>query len=122
MRLAVSATRFGLVGAGVTLIHILVATSLIEGLHSSPEVANGVAFVLANLLSYVANTRWSFQSRLGLGTWRRFVIVSFAASVLTVAIAWGVHRAGGHYMWGIALVVTVVPILNFVAHRLFTYR
>lgn len=122
MRLAASAGRFALTGLMVTSIHAAVAITLIESLRAHPAVANGAAFLIANLLSFFANTLWSFQARLSLRVWLRFVAVSAAAWVLTMAIAWGVDRAGGHYLLGIAVVVTVVPLLSFVAHRLFTYR
>jgi len=116
-----SVGRFALVGVIVTLIHVMVAAVLIErkGLH--PGIANGVAFIAANLASYVANTCWSFQSRMKLCNWWRFVVVSFAAWVLTVAIASAVNQTGAHYLLGIALVVSFVPALTFLAHQKFTY-
>ena len=122
MNLTTAAGRFALVGVGATLMHIMVAAGLIAwgGIH--PGVANGVAFIVANLASYAANTRWSFRARMRLGNWGRFVVVSLGAWVLTVAIASAVAEAGGHYLLGIALVVSVVPLLSFVAHHNFTYR
>lgn len=114
--------RFALVGVVVTLTHVVVASGLIEGVGFSAGTANGIAFVLANALSYVVNTWWSFQSSMGWGTWRRFVAVSVAAWGLTVTIAWGVEAVGGHYLLGILLVVTFVPAVSFAAHHWFTYR
>lgn len=122
MKLSASAGRFVLVGVAVTLIHVMVAAGLIEWRGAYPGVANGVAFIVANLASYVANTCWSFESRMRLGNWGRFVVVSFAAWVLTVTIASVVAEVGGHYLLGIALVVALVPALTFVAHQKFTYR
>ena len=122
MSMSVSAARFALVGIAVTALHVVVAAGLIELRGVRPGTANGVAFVIANLVSYAANTHWTFQSRIGMGTWRRYIAVSIAAWLLTVTIAWGVERIEWHYLFGIAIVVTVVPILSFLAHRLFTYR
>jgi putative flippase GtrA len=122
MKLSVSAGRFALTGVAATLLHIAAAAALIEGFQWHPGTANGAAFILANGMSYVVNTRWSFRSRLNLDTWRRFIMVSLAAWGLTVAIAWGVEMAGGHYLLGIALVVSLVPALSFLGHRWFTYR
>lgn len=122
MNLTASAGRFALVGVAATLIHVMVAVSLIEwqGLH--PGIANGVAFIPANLASYVANTCWSFKARMDLGNWGRFVAVSFVAWLLTIVIASAVVEAGGHYLLGITLVVALVPVLTFMAHQKFTYR
>lgn len=121
MSLTFAAWRFALTGVIVTLVHIAVAVALIERLQFHPGAANGLAFVVANGLSYAINTRWSFQSRLSLNTWWRFILVSVVAWALTVALAWLVERAGGHYLVGIGLVVGLVPALSFAAHRFFTY-
>lgn len=122
MNLGATAGRFALVGVAATVIHVMVAAGLIEwgGIH--PGVANGVAFIAANLASYAANTCWSFEARMRLGNWGRFAVVSLAAWLLTIGIASTVAQAGGHYLLGIALVVALIPALTFVAHRSFTYR
>ena len=122
MSLTVSAGRFVLVGAAATLIHTLVATGLIVRWELHPGGANGAAFIVANLASYVANTCWSFGTQMKLGNWGRFALVSFAAWVLTMAIASCVAAVGWHYLVGIALVIALVPALTFVAHQKFTYR
>ncbi len=122
MRLTTSAGRFVLSGLMATSLHAAVAVALIEGVRLHPVAANGAAFLLANLLSFFTNTLWSFRAKPSLKIWMRFVAVSAAAWVLTMAIAWCVERAGGHYLLGIVAVVTCVPLLSFVAHRRFTYR
>lgn len=122
MKVARSAWRFAVVGLAATATHVIVAAGLIEGGWLHAAAANGLAFVTANLVSYVANTRWSFAAAVRLANWGRFVAVSVGAWLLTVAIAWSIETAGGHYLAGIALVVLVVPPLSFVAHREFTYR
>lgn len=122
MSLTVSAGRFALVGAAATLIHVMVTAGLIEWVGVYPGIANGAAFIAANLASYVANTCWSFEARMRLGNWGRFLAVSFAAWVLTVIIASAVSEVGGHYLLGIALVIALVPALTFVAHQKYTYR
>lgn len=114
--------RFANVGALATLLHVAVASLLAGWLGAHPTLANGLAFVLANAMSYVLNSRWSFRSRMSWGTWRRYMVVSLAALGLTVSLAWAAEQAGWHYLAGIALVVTAVPLLSFGAHRHFTYR
>jgi putative flippase GtrA len=122
VNLSASALRFALVGVGATLIHVIVAISLINMGRVHPVLSNGLAFIIANMASYAANTRWSFKACINYDNWRRFVVVSLVAWSLTVAIAWVVEAAGGHYMIGISLVVILVPALTFAAHRTFTYR
>jgi putative flippase GtrA len=122
MRLASSVPRFVIVGLAATFIHVTVAVGLIEELHWHPSIANGIAFIGANFFSYAANTRWSFNAEISMGSWYRFMSVSFVAWLLTVAISWLVAAAGGAYMLGILLVVTLIPTLSYLGHRNFTYR
>lgn len=122
MRIASSIPRFAIVGTAATFIHVAVAIAFIEEAHWHPSIANGIAFIVANFFSYAANTRWSFDAKINMGSWYRFVAVSFAAWLLTVAISWLVAAAGGSYMLGILLVVTLIPALSYIGHRNFTYR
>jgi len=122
MRIASSVLRFAMVGVATTLIHVTVAVGIIEGKQWHPSIANGVAFVVANLFSYAANTHWSFEAKMSMYSWYRFVTVSLVSGLLTVAISWLVAAAGGPYLLGILLVITVIPTLNYLGHRYFTYR
>ena len=56
-----------------------------------------------------------------LATWLRFILVSLMAFSLTVAIAWFVDLTGEHYLVGLSIIVTLVQIISFFAHRFFTY-
>lgn len=122
MNPAYSVPRFAVVGVAATLIHVAIATGLINAMQLHPAIANGIAFIVANSFSYVFNTRWSFTGKISLLTWHRFISVSGAAWLLTITISWMVDAMGGSYLLGILLVVTVVPALSYMAHRNYTYR
>ncbi|MBK9362778.1 MAG: GtrA family protein [Rubrivivax sp.] len=117
-----SLLRFAAVGMLATLTHVAVAAWVLWTLGWSSAAANGLAFVMANLVSYMGNTHWSFSARPDAGNAMRFAAVSLAALALTMGLAAAVQRAGGSHAWGIALVVTVVPGLSYLAHRHLTYR
>ena len=121
MRLAISARRFILTGVLATLMHSVITIALVDLAHLHPSVANGLAYLAANIMSYVVNTRWSFQSHYSFPTWLRFILVSLLVGLLTVTIAWFVDWIGGHYLVGLGIIVTVVPMISFIAHRFFTY-
>ena len=122
MRVSASVPRFAIVGVCSTLIHVSAATGLIEIADWHPSVANAIAFIVANIFSYMANTHWSFDAKPGLGSWSRFLTISFFAWLLTIFISWIVAEAGGPYLLGIMLVVTFIPVLSYIGHRYFTYR
>ena len=121
MSIVLSARRFVLTGALSTLVHSSITIALVELANLHPSAANGLAYLTANIMSYVINTRWSFQSHYSLATWLRFILVSLMAFSLTVAIAWFVDLTGEHYLVGLSIIVTLVQIISFFAHRFFTY-
>ncbi len=68
--------RFAVTGVFVTALHALVAVLFIHFISAPPPLANGVAFAVATVLSYVINTTWSFSARLHGRTLVRFLLVS----------------------------------------------
>jgi putative flippase GtrA len=122
MSVATEVPRFVLVGAGVTALHTAVATSLVMISHLHPASANGVAFAVATLVSYASNTLWTFERRPNARLLARFVLVSLAGFVLTVAIAGAADMLGFPFYAGIAAVVIVVPGVTFAMHKRWTYR
>ncbi|QQX85080.1 GtrA family protein [Cupriavidus necator] len=113
--------RFGISGVLATGIHVAVATPLIYLLHASQVSANGVAFVIANIGSYLLNTLWSFGARPGRDSYLRFLAVSLLGLGLTLAISAGAQALGAGYWAGLAAILSVVPAVTFVLHRSWTY-
>lgn len=114
--------RFGVSGVIATGIHVAVATPLIYLLHASQVSANGLAFVVANIASYLLNTLWSFGATPTRGSYLRFLIVSLLGLGLTLGISAGAQATGFGYWAGLAMILSVVPAVTFVLHRAWTYR
>ncbi len=74
--------RYGLVGAGNTVLHWGVAAGLVE-YGATFGLANVLGFVCSNLLSFWLNSRWTFRSEPRL---RRFLVFFAGVSVLMFAI------------------------------------
>ena len=53
--------KFGLIGIGVTAVHVILAASLVELLLAGPAMANGIAFIIAACVSFIANARFTFR-------------------------------------------------------------
>lgn len=114
--------RFGITGGMTTAVHVVVAMLCVNLLGWMPATANGTAFVIANLFSYLAHTYWSFSDVPAVQSFLRFMVVSSAGLGCAVVIAWAVQVAGLHYLYGIGLTVLVLPVGSFLMHNFWTYR
>jgi putative flippase GtrA len=114
--------RFAATGLISTGIHVLVAAAFVNLIAPMPAIANGCAFIVATVFSYLANTLWSFSTRLHGRNLLRFVTVAVAGCLLAMAISGTAEMLGWHYLVGIALVVCILPPVTFVAHNRWTYR
>lgn len=113
--------RFALVGVANTLVHALVVVALMEALLPPAAVANGVAFVFANLMSYTLNSRFTFRMPMSFFGYRRFLLVSLVSLALTLLITSAVDYAGLHYSIGLLMAIFVVPVLNYLVMRVWAF-
>ncbi|NYH07541.1 GtrA family protein [Pseudomonas moraviensis] len=114
--------RFAVTGLFVTALHALVAVLFINFVSPVPPLANGVAFIVATVVSYVINTTWSFSARLHGKTLLRFMLVSAGGFLLAMFVAWAAQMAELHYLAGIVAVALTIPAFTFVLHNFWTYR
>jgi putative flippase GtrA len=115
------AQRFAVSGVLATALHVLVAVTIIRFVVPRPAFANGVAFVIATVFSYVVNTVWSFSSTFRRQNLLRFLTVSAIGCVSAMAISGLVDFYGMPYWIGIICVVAIVPPVTFLLHSYWTY-
>lgn len=116
------ARRFLIIGLGVTFLHVLVASILIETILPQPSAANGIAFVISTMASYICNTLWSFSRAPAIANLMRFLVVSLCGLFLAMSLAALVEYLGFSYWIGIASIVTTIPVLTFSLHTIWTYK
>ena len=114
--------RFLCIGLGATAVHVAIAAHLIGTHMMPPALGNAIAFVFANLFSYLSQSAYVFQRPPTPVRYWRFLSVSLGGLALVAAISSGLEVLGVHYLVGIAAVVLVVPIATFGLHRLWTFR
>lgn len=121
--------RFGVTGVANTGIHALAAYLCLNGfflgwgaLKAGPVVANGIAFIVATIFSYVVNTLWSFSTQMSPRTLRRFSLVAVIGLLVAMLTARVGEIIGLPPMGGVLLVIFVLPLVNFSLHSLWTYR
>lgn len=113
--------RFGLVGVANTVVHAGIVIALMETFAPPAFLANGVAFMFANLMSYVLNSRFTFKIPVSFLCYRRFLLVSLLSLVLTLLITSIVEYQGWHYGVGLILVILVVPALNYLVMKMWAF-
>ena len=116
------ALRFAFSGLLVTMLHVVIASIIIQKILPAPSLANGVAFVMATIISYFINTTWSFSSPLHGKNLLRFCVVSSVGLFLAMGISGTAQYYGLHYWYGIGFVVCIVPPVTFVLHNFWTYK
>ena len=118
----VKAMKFGLSGILATGLHVAVASGLITTVLPVPAVANGIAFVVANLFSYAINTLWTFSHPLQGRSLLRFVLVSLTGLIIAVTVSGLAQWYGLNYWYGIGLVVCCATPVTFLLHNVWTYK
>lgn len=104
---------FGAIGVLNTLVHGVVLTAAVEKLRLHLLLAHVCAFGVANIFSYLANSRFTFKVGLSVTRYLRFLLASLVALCLTLGIAWLTNRIGLHYQTGFAIIVVTVPLFSF---------
>lgn len=114
--------RFGITGLVNTAIHGVMLTLAVEKLGWHPAVGHLLAFLVANQCSFQINARWTFVTPVGLRNYLKFFSASLVALASTLTIAWVVESLGYHYLVGFAIVVTLVPLINFLAVKVWVFQ
>ncbi len=113
--------RFAMVGVANTAVHAGVVIGLMETLAPPAAVANACAFIVANLMSYCINSRFTFRVPMSWLGYRRFLLVSLVSLGLTLLITSWVEYMGWHYGVGLLMVVFIVPVLKFIVRKLWAF-
>jgi len=116
--------RYCVVGGIGTALHFGITIALVEGAGAHPTAASIAGFAAAFASSYLLNRLWVFGP--GAKPWLsffRYSVVCLAGlflntAIMTITVDW-LHW---YYLWGLALVVAVVPVTNFALNRLWAFH
>lgn len=121
--------RFLLVGGGATLTHVVIFAVLMEGVMPVPLVANGLAFMVAVLVSFFGHFAWTYREHtrhLELRSARvelaRFMVTALLGLVLNSLIVWlvtGLLELS--YLHALVPMATLVPVLVFLVGRYWVF-
>jgi len=116
--------RYCVVGVIGTIVHFATTIALVEIGRLDPVVASVIGFVAALLVSFVLNRQWTFASQAAVSTsLARYVAVSVFGFLLNIAIMAAVTKwLNLSYLIGLALVVLIIPAVNFTLNARWTFR
>jgi putative flippase GtrA len=115
------AISYLLAGAIATAIHASVALLSIR-LGANQSLANGVAFLAANIVAHQINARITFGTRPDWANYRRYLAVSMVGFLYSLAIG-----AAGDFMhrspWqAITFIAITLPLFTYTIHRAYTFK
>ncbi len=122
--LLTSGFRFAVVGCLATGLHVGIFLFCVRTLNLGPTLATTPAFLGAMTLSYTLNHSWTFGAR-GRHCYffLRYLLVALLGVTLNLTIMFVVTRwLGKSYYLGLALVVLLVPLFNFLGNRYWGFR
>ncbi|AFU44352.1 GtrA family protein [Acidovorax sp. KKS102] len=112
---------FAIIGILNTFVHGGVLMWAVEKLQLTLLLAHTLAFAVANLFSYIANSRITFKAPLSVLRYARFLLASLVALGLTLCIAWVTSRLGLHYQIGFVIIVFTVPLFSFAVIKFWAF-
>ena len=117
-------TRFGIVGAVATLVHLSCARLLVARAGWDPYLANLTAFGCAFVVSFVGQYRWTFRSRRRPGSaFRRFLGVSVGAFLLSTLGLYLLLRVTAQPApAAVSLAALSIPVFTYLLNRLWVFR
>lgn len=116
--------RFGLVGIVSTLCHMGTLIILVEFFGYIPLLASTLGFILAVIVSYILNYRFTFMvSGNHALFFPRYLIVCLTGLTINTSIMYvTVNILNWWYIIGQITTLTVVPITNFTLNKFWAFN
>lgn len=116
--------RFGLVGIISTLTHVGTLMILVEIFKCPPIPASGIGFILAVIISYVLNYRYTFRASGSHNIYfPRYILVCIVGFAFNTTVMYlTVDLLKWWYMAGQILALFIVPISNFTLNRFWAFK
>jgi len=115
--------RFGIAGAIVTVVHVVIFALAIEIGHVPPVPANAAAFVVACIVGFNLHGRWTFRAsgartrRVGL-----YLLVALVGLSLNSALMYAaVDIAHWSPYVGVLLAIVITPLVTYTLSRYWVF-
>ena len=116
--------RFAVVGVIATATHTAVFATAIELARIEPVSANALAFVIAVLVGFALNRKWTFAAHGGADArlWRYFVGALAGLAVNSAIMYVATHRLHWSPYVGLGLALVIMPPLTFALNHYWVFR
>lgn len=115
---------YGVVGVIVSTIYVLCTIFFTETIGFTPIIASALAYITSFMLSFFANHHIVFKSKENMSkTVIRFAVVSAFVFVFSTSIIYlTVEVFKIPYLYGVAVVLVLIPLSNYVLNLSWTFR
>lgn len=114
--------RYIIAGIIATLIHIG-CFALAREHGWSITHANGGAFLIANIASYLMANFFVFQTKkLSLNQYTKFLLLASVGLVFTISVSEWITEMQWHPWLAVAIVVVCIPFINFIILRWWVFK
>lgn len=114
--------KFSSVGILNTGIHLISAFFAIEFLGAPPATGNAVAFLIANISSFIMNSSWTFSHRMSIALYIRFLFVSLIGLLISWTSVLAAQSLELNYSIGILSSVFLVATSGYILNKKLVFR
>jgi len=115
------ALKFLLVGVLSAGTHYAIYVVLIVAAGMAAVPATVIGFVFGTLVSYVLNSRFTFEAERTPTSFVRFWVVTLAGGGVNAGLVWVLVFAGLHFAISGVVAIAIAAAFNFFCHRAWTF-
>jgi putative flippase GtrA len=112
---------FALIGVVNTGVHGVILMLCVEVWSLAIVLSHFISFSLANVISFILNSLYTFNTKILFGRYLKFWMASMVSLGLTLFLSWLINEFGFHYMIGFMLIVILVPIASFLLMKFWAF-
>ncbi len=113
---------FLLVGGLAASAHYSIYIGLITGIDLRPVLATGAGFLVGTVISYLLNTRYTFEGEYTRETFIKFWAVTITGGAVNAGMVEGLVWGGLHFAISGIVAILAGAAFNFTGHKLWTFR
>lgn len=113
---------FCVIGGLNTLVHAVIVTLLAGQLAVNQVYANVCGFLAANIVSFVLNSKLTFRTKLGFLNYFKFLSSSLVTLGIVVVLSAAAVYFDVNYLYALAGLIILSPILNFLILKYLAFR